>query len=49
MKIFQYFRGHDLLTNEFSINGFQKLLQLTEIIVEITFHVEIILHILQIC
>ena len=37
MEIFQCFRGHDLLTNEFSINGFQKPLQLTEIIVELPF------------
>ena len=37
MKIFQCFRGHDLLTNEFSINGFQKPLQLAEIIVELPF------------
>ena len=49
MKIFQSFRGHDLLTNETSINGFLKLPQETGIIVEIIFHVEIILHILQIC
>ena len=48
MKIFQSFRGHDLLTNETSINGFLKLPQETGIIVEIIFHVEIILHILQI-
>ena len=37
MEIFQCFRGHDLLTNKFSKNGFQKPLQLTEIIVELPF------------
>ena len=37
MEIFQCFRGHNLLTNEFYINGFQKPLQLTEIIVELPF------------
>ena len=31
MKIFQSFRGHDLLTNETSINSFLKFLQVTEI------------------
>ena len=37
MEIFQCFRGHNLLTNEFFINGFQKPLQLAEIIVELPF------------
>ena len=37
MEIFQCFRGHNLLTNEFYTNGFQKPLQLTEIIVELPF------------
>ena len=37
MEIFQWFRGHNLLTNEFYTNGFQKPLQLAEIIVELPF------------
>ena len=37
MENSQCFRGHNLLTNEFYINGFQKPLQLTEIIVELPF------------
>ena len=37
MEIFQWFRGHNLLTNEFYTNGFQKPLQLAEIIVELSF------------
>ena len=37
MEIFQWFREHNLLTNEFYINGFQKPLQLAEISVELSF------------
>ena len=37
METFQCFRGHNPLTNEFYTNGFQKPLQLTEIIVELPF------------
>ena len=37
METFQCFCGHNLLTNEFYTNGFQKPLQLTEIIVELPF------------
>ena len=37
METFQCFCGHNLLTNEFYTNGFQKPLQLAEIIVELPF------------